>query len=55
VNCPDWRRPFKGYFPAADREQTDQMHPEHSVPLSTQVIFFGAEKPTANQQWRYFS
>jgi len=24
-------------------------------PLSTQVIFFSAEKPTANQQWRHFS
>jgi len=42
--------PCHAYFPAADREQTDQMHSEHSVPLNKQVILFGAEKPTANQQ-----
>jgi hypothetical protein len=54
--------PWDVYFPAADRVQTDEMY--NSVrplllnfpfPLSKQVIFFSAEKATANQQWRHFS
>jgi hypothetical protein len=54
--------PWDVYFPAADRVQTGEMY--NSVgplllnlqfPLSMQVIFFSAEKPTQNQQWRDFS